>query len=96
MTSPRRSQDWRRPSRASCRRPPSTPRITCRRDEVFKTPRRFLGWGWGDTVSARAPWVLLPLPRSQVLVARLDQVRALGLLPPKTTDAEFEDVSDQG
>jgi hypothetical protein len=28
--------------------------------------------------------------------ARLDQARALGLLPPKTTDAEYEDVSDEG
>jgi hypothetical protein len=26
--------------------------------------------------------------------ARLEQARALGLLPPKTTDAEFEDVDE--
>jgi hypothetical protein len=29
----------------------------------------------------------------QKVRARLDQARALGLLPPKTTDAEFEDGS---
>jgi hypothetical protein len=28
--------------------------------------------------------------------ARLDQARALGLLPPKESDAEFEEVSDEG
>jgi hypothetical protein len=27
-------------------------------------------------------------------VARLDQARALGLLPPKTTDVEYEDVAE--
>jgi hypothetical protein len=26
--------------------------------------------------------------------ARLDQARAMGLLPPKETDAEFDDVSE--
>jgi hypothetical protein len=29
-------------------------------------------------------------------VARLDQARAFGLLPPKTTEAEFEDGSNEG
>jgi hypothetical protein len=28
--------------------------------------------------------------------ARLDQARALGLLPPKTTDAEYVDVDESG
>jgi hypothetical protein len=26
----------------------------------------------------------------------IDQARALGLLPPKGSDAEFEEVSDEG
>jgi hypothetical protein len=28
--------------------------------------------------------------------ARLDQARALGLLPPKVEDAEYEDVTESG
>jgi hypothetical protein len=39
-----------------------------------------------------------PLELVAKVRAWLDQARALGLLPPKetTTDAEYEDVSDQG
>jgi hypothetical protein len=32
----------------------------------------------------------------QAQADRLDQARALGLLPPKESDAEFEEISDEG
>jgi hypothetical protein len=45
------------------------------RNEVFKAPRRFLSWGWGDTASARGPWAFLsksPLPDRDDQVSDVD------------------------